>query len=497
MKIRITDPLISCSLTVVLGLCAYFSRRNPWAYIYRDSAGKEWEYTGKNVMHTATEFIVNLVPRGTYSLKLVEPNVDFDNSDYLESNGLIIVFCVCLAFVYAIYVVLYSVMKYRFDLCGGSSYDRRGYTEFQINVVRGTIVFESLVLAVFLIYGFFVNTDMDSVLKTLVGRFEEYAADINHDFQIIIDNLPNNTAYKSQSGASALYDRDMFASDMQVSLDQSSASFSSISSMVKTFETWRMLLIIVNLTCATVSCAIGIAAGSIRRTEPIVAMSVLSVLSCFFLFISTGLHFAGTKVMLEYCEASSEYTQPSYPHIIPQQFQIFVPCVNSPLYEFLVNYSFISALNQSDASFGTNGSSCTFCDSDNESNITSFARAIEQNRKCTKTKEYLTQEDFLLCTFTVESLEILTLSQFIVTIMMMFVSSTALSSIPMFKWAGTIGVGVQVGTKDGFIGCREELDLRNIAKEYFRPKEEKNKEKQRSRFSICPLFRRATPPQPL
>ena len=433
-----------------------------YASIYTDSHNEEWKIPGNDTINYAAEWFIDIVPRWNYKFSYLSPNFDMSDENYQQSNMIYLFFGLFLVILFILLFSIVLIMKYVCNCCGGKLIPRGGYSTFQIDGTRGSILFFSFILEFMLIYGYFLTTDMDNAMGTLNDRFEEYSSELPNKVKTLISGLPQELA--------TFYDKEIFEKDLQYSLRAAQMGNQESLSLFKTYESIRMVLIIVGLVAATVACSVGIAAGAVHRSWPIIVMVVLSMVGGSVLLFSFTYHFAFAKSMREFCTDSGTYIDSRNQQFLPQRLQFFIPCISSPLYSFLSDHYYINALlettqfskeldylkeSNAEINFYTptfnNVSAKSYSDIvtttnnntlkkvyDDAVNISTIALIIDESRTCRWTKDRLKDEQFLMCSFTMDAVERLILTQAVAGVIMFIITGFAIRAIKIFKYAETL-----------------------------------------------------------
>ena len=463
--------LFSCSLIALL----YVSRvaKLKLGSIYTDTHGEEWNVPGNGTLNFVVEWVMDMIPRGDFTFHYVSPIFDMRNEQYNESHLIYLFFGVALAVLFILICSIILIAQYCCGCCGGKLLPRAGYSTFQIDSTRGSILVLSFILEFMLIYGYFSTTDMDNAMGTLSDRFEEYSTELSTQFDTLISSLPDSL--------SSYYDKESFKNDLEYTVRSTKADTDQSLSLFNSYERWRMLLIIVGLIAATVACSVGIAAGAVHRSWPIVVMVILSIIGGAILLFSFCYHFTFAKILREFCTDSGTYVDERNDQFLPQRLQYFLPCLNSPLYSYISDHYFINAIleTQNFANSITdpniykptfnNVSSTYYSDyvasiSDQATkeslqkqlttatNISELALVIDQSQTCRWTKTKLRDEQFLMCSFTMDAVEMLTLTQAVAALLMVIITYIAIGAIKKFKWAATVNNKGLNQNNGGFAG---------------------------------------------
>jgi hypothetical protein len=249
--------------------------------------------------------------------------------------------------------------------------------------------------------------------------------------------------------------------------------------MTDGFEGGRMALIILTLIIATFGCSVGIAAGSLNRGWPVMVMVGCNSVAVAMIFFSAGFHFTGSKIIYEYCDGIDYYLT-NEDEVIPQRLQFFVPCVASPVFPYIQDYFVInSVLMVDDLNKKLQGTDL-FKDPSNDymhspaqwfnvtdqfyvdvinqiaqnetrdeimSNytvITAFVNIlllIDDNQHCKYSKNEMREENFLMCIYLKDNLDMLTCTQAVGAILLVLITLTGIPAIRKFEWAGHANMG--------------------------------------------------------
>jgi hypothetical protein len=204
-------------------------------------------------------------------------------------------------------------------------------------------------------------------------------------------------------------------------------------------------------------------------------MICLNAIASIFIFFSAGTHFAGSKILVEYCDEISFYLDPQNKDVIPMRLQYFTPCVASPVFPYVQEYYIINgvmnceklkdAFNESnlwhdeDATLRNspptlwNVSHTFYAQKIGEiDNVTLAAEAndarekamywsslffiLDENQQCKHSKETMSGENFLFCTYLRDNLDMLTLTQVVGAVLILVITGLGIPAIKKFEWAG-------------------------------------------------------------
>ena len=189
--------------------------------------------------------------------------------------------------------------------------------------------------------------------------------------------------------------------------------------------------------------------------------------------------------MREFCTDSGTYVDSRNEQFLPQRLQYFLPCISSPLYSFLSDHYYISAIldtsefsveldkwkeNHNDVIVYTptfnnvsseNYSNIVASSNDDKFkkiynhavNVSKLALIVDESRTCRWTKEKLRNEQFLMCSFTMDAVERLYLTQAIAGLIMIIIIFCAIGEIKKLKFAETLHMSSsQQDKQGGYIG---------------------------------------------
>jgi hypothetical protein len=372
-------------------------------------------------------------------------------------------------------VTIFSILigRYCCNCCGGKDVRRKGYPENQINFFRYAIIIISFILEGILIYGYFANTDLHASLSTLTDSFENVSNQILEQMDKItipaepIPEIPSNI------------NNSLFIEDFKFSTRYAAGQAQNMKSFLDKFEAWRMIIIVTNLIAATFGCSLGIAAGSVRKGTPVLVMVILFAIADCLFFISFGIHFAGSKIFFEFCEEIEEYTNEEYDDMIPMRLQYFIPCVNSPVFPFVKDYFYFTALsdvhkfNEKLESLGETQADATWKNISEYENIVNKKKnteltakynsalnstnqmiIIEQSVTCRWSREQLKQDKWLLCIYAKDNLNMIMITQLVGSIVLFILTILGIPAIKRFKFAGNANLGGVLDGNKVFMGKR-------------------------------------------
>jgi hypothetical protein len=404
-------------------------------------------------------------------MAMIDPDFDLDSTEYLWSSLLYILFCGLIGVVFLLVVAGFLIARYLCGCCGGKNPPREGFNRSQINDIRLAMAFFSFFLEGCLIYGYFANDDLDSSMWTLVERFVAVGQQIKGDFAFLVENLPENCG-------DPVYDNfsKEFKEDLNFSARYAELQSNVMNDYLERFERARMLLLLLNLGLATVGCAIGIAAGSISRAWPMWLMLGCNSVSAAIIFFSAGAHFAGSKVIFEYCDEIGYYLEEGNLDLIPMRLQYFVPCVSSPVFPFISRYFIVQGVSKVDALVNAWRASSSWNDvrhalpmwfnvSDqlyvdlvqqttnetlrdelegyraNASHYATLLQTIDGHQHCAYTKSVMRDEQFLFCTYMKDNMDMMTASQVVGAVLLAVVTGLGIPAIKQFAYAGKAHLG--------------------------------------------------------
>ena len=528
---------------IIIGYIAIYIKRGSVTLneIYTDSHGDEWRIPTNGSITKFTEFLINEVPRLNGKFKVIGNNFDLDNHDYNTSSVLFIVLLGAVGLLFFVIVLIFFLCRYACGCCGGKKLPRYGYTQTAINSVRISLLVFSFIFEGILMYGYFVNTDLHKSINKLLDYFEQIGTEIDYDMDIILKNISSiqNTSHNY------IFDqyKDQFYRDLQFSTRYAVSQTTVMKKFFNKFESIRMMLILFNLILSTVACAVGIAAGSVMRGWVMIVMVVMNTVSTVFFFFSTGCHFAGSKILYEYCDEINYYLSDAhFSEHIPMRLQFFIPCVNSPVFNYINDYFAQNAIIKiNDLQSEINSNICSDIDKDepvvdtnppeadpstpgadpstpagdesgavilseNDENelkkqfchsppfwfnvtdeyyssyegiknndkylkLLEDARvwatslvSLDNQRQCKYSKDKMRQENFLMCAYTKDNLDMLMISQAVGCILVVIITCIGLPAIKKFEWAGYANLGGINAKSNKFIGKKAKAK-RQIAKE--------------------------------
>lgn len=495
MKINFLSSFLFFAF-ITIGYVAIYIKRGSVTLneIYTDTHGDEWRVPTNGSFTKFTEFLINEIPRLNGKFSIISNNFDLDNSDYNTSSVLFIVLLGAVGLLFLVIVAIFFICRYACGCCGGKKLPRYGYTQTAINSVRISLLVFSFIFEGILMYGYFVNADLHKSLNKLVDYFVQIGTEIDTDMSIIISNV-SAINYPTGTSYNYLFDQhhEQFIKDLEFSTQYAVSQTTIMKKFLNKIETLRMTLILFNLILSTVACAVGIAAGSVMRGWVMIIMVGMNTVSTVFFFFSTGCHFAASKILYEYCDEINYYlTDSHFSEQIPMRLQFFIPCVNSPIFNYINDYfaqnaieklnKFRDSVNAQFCDLGKN-SETVFCQSPpfwfnatdkfyldevtNNPNLRNLSGIYEEcskwsnslvvldrQRQCIFSKNQMRQENFLMCTYTKDNLDMIMISQAIGCILVVIITCIGLPAIKKFEWAGYANMGGLNNAKNAnkFIG---------------------------------------------
>lgn len=467
--------------------------------VYTDSHGDTYRVPSDGLPTKIMNAAINGIPRFNNKFQIIPPLFDLDNKDYLDSSIMYILLVGAVGLLFFVIVGIFFICRYACGCCGGKVLPKRGYSQTVINSVRISLLIFSFIFEGILIYGYFANTDLHKALHRLVDYFQVIGDRIDTDMNLIlekIDSLGDKTSYNYMFDLN----KEDFKTDLLFSTHYAIDQTRVMKKFVDKVEMLRMALILLNLILSTVGCAVGIAAGSVMRGFVMVIMVWMNTVSTVFFFFSTGCHFAGAKIIYEYCDEISYYIKDSnYGEQIPMRLQFFIPCVNSPLFAYINDYFAQDAISSIDALRSSIQSSEALTEALENSppfwfNITDdyykgifgamtsdetnrtieknyeeslkqsiYLQALTNQNQCIFSKNEMKSENFLMCSYTKDNLDMLTLTQAIGCLLVVIITCIGLPAIRKFAWAGANNMGgVLDGGKNKYIGNKAKAK-RNVS----------------------------------
>jgi hypothetical protein len=322
-----------------------------------------------------------------------------------------------------------------------------------------------------LIYGYFANTDLDISLWTLVERFVNASNKSHEDIQALIQALPDKIG-------NPVYDENpaLFKTDLDFSSRWANDQTRVMESILNRFEGQRMALILLDLILATVGCAIGIASGSISKAWPVWLMVGVNCVATAIIFFSAGAHFAGSKMVFEFCDEIAYYLEDGNTDPIPMRLQYFVPSVRAPVFPYITNYFAVTAVeaveqlikkwkesntwsivkhvqpvsfNVSEPFYAEQVGATTNETVrgelqgllENAAPFSRFLKAIDVNDQSTHTRSILRDEKFLTCSYLKDNMDMLAAAQVVGAVLLAIVTALGVPAIKQFAYAGKARLG--------------------------------------------------------
>ncbi|OHT14946.1 hypothetical protein TRFO_14592 [Tritrichomonas foetus] len=473
-------PLFFFAASVIIGYTATYIQKGSSSLneVYVDVHGDSWRVPTDGFITQITNKAINAIPRFNYKFQTITPLFDLDNTDYVQSTLLYIVLCGGFGLLFFVIVMLFFIFRYICGCCGGKALPRRGYSQTMINSVRISLIVFSFIFEGILMYGYFANSDLHGSLTKVVGHFSDIGDEIEKDMVLIIEKIteaPDTYNHLLNNNKKQMIE------DLNFSTRYAVEQTKIMHRFVRKFENLRMALILLNLVLSTVGCAVGIAAGSVMRGCVMIIMVIMNTISTVFFFFSTGAHFAGAKIVYEYCDEISYYiSDVHFNERIPMRLQYFIPCVNSPLFSYLNDYfaqtavTDINALMElyKTADVYADNSTMLYCSPPMWFNVTDafyndlFNRiadtskkfevlhkyetakststdlsTLDRERLCTFSKQKMKDESFLMCKYTKDNLDMITMSQAIGCLLVIIIICIGLPAIKKFEWAGNANLG--------------------------------------------------------
>ena len=493
-------PVIFFFGSLFIGYSIIYLRRSYFSAgeVYVDVHGDSWPIPGESFITKFADILVEEIPRFNYDFHLLSPLFDIDSTDYLESTILYIVLFGCVGLLFFVIILLFFISRYVCGCCGGKSLPRYGYTQQSISSVRISLIIFSFLFEAILIYGYFANSDAHHSVSRLVEHFENIGKQIESDMNIIISKLePVNDGYN------AIFNqhKQAFLTDLDFSKRYSVGQSTIMKSFLDKFENLRMAMILLNLILSTIACAVGIAAGSVMKGYVMIIMVVMNTVSAVFFFFSTGVHYAGSKLIFDYCGEIEYYLTDRHWHDrIPMRLQFFIPCVNSPLFEFITDYFSqlsISAINDLKESYQStpvytnpetklmysppmwfNVSDQYYLNlfqsipNQNQRNdvLSKYNIAVNRSNElsivdrhslCSYSKERLREESFLMCEYTKDNLDCITVTQLCGCLLVIIITCIGIPAIKKFEWAGNANLG-GLNQKRNFAGSKKKPRAKRV-----------------------------------
>jgi hypothetical protein len=457
-----------------------FRGRISLAEVFTDRHGKVWRVPSVTFLTKAIDFCIERCPRFTSSFRIHDGSFDLQSPDYRSSSQLYVIIFGAAGLLFLVVVVIFLIIRYGCGKCGGKTLPRRGYAVDSITGLRFALIILSFLLEGVLIYGYFTNSDFHSALTALLNTFEQIPPKLSSDIDLLIADLPDETG----SEVYRLY-RERLKQDLAFSVRYAASQSNSMSHIVGNCESLRMGLLLMTLILATIGCSIGVAAGTLSKGVPVLVMIVVTTIATTINFFSAGAHFAGSKIIYEYCDEIDLYLDTNNEDPLPKRLQFFVPCVDSPVFPFIQDWFVVNAVESTDGvnslfkqtnmwtdptsllsispAFWFNISldwykseieltdNATLKAALSEQYNTAIAavdrfQLLDQHRKCAYSKNEMRQEKFLFCTYSRHSLDMSTATQVAGAVLLIIIVVTGIPAIRKFEWAGNANlVGVANG----------------------------------------------------
>jgi hypothetical protein len=436
------------------------------AAIYVDSSGRDWGVPRIGWVTNITNQVIEAIPRLDYHFNLIDPDFDLDNSLYRQSSVLYIILCGSIGLFLLVLTGAALLCRHFCHCCKM----KRFYPSAQIVKTRILIMLIAFVLEGILLYGYFANTDLHTAMNVLTDDFAAVGENLSTNFSNIIDHLPPVTSDPTVYNRHAA----LFRTDLEFSARYARSQSSAMETFSGSTEGYRMALILMNLILTTISCSVGVASGSINSEKPLFAMVICNAVAMALIFFSAGTHFAGSKIVLEYCEDSAYYlTEPGLGEPLPQRLQFFVPCIDSPVLPYIQDHFVVTAavlIDSVRSGFQKTVAWASVAESppewfnisddfytqqlaliesatakaelqvqlDEARTMAGYLALIDEGRTCSTTRQIIREHEFLLCKYLRDNLDMLTMTQVIGGIVTAILTAVAVSSLNLFRYAGKI-----------------------------------------------------------
>jgi hypothetical protein len=445
--------------------------------VHVDHEGKRWRVPTSGWVTWVANKCIEMIPRFNGQFQMIDPDFDLEEESYLVSSSLYIGFCGLIGCLFVIIVVIYLIGQNVCGCCGGKKPPRGGFSKGRINGRRMMLAFFSFLLEGCLIYSYFVNADLHTSGMLVVDRFQQFGVHLGDELSKLTASVPNQTG---EPEVDLVMQEFSFRDDLEFSKKYAVLQTNVMYDLLNRFEGLRMALLLLNLIIATFACSVGIAAGSVNRAWPIIVMLGCNCVSCTIIFFSAGTHFAGSKIIFEYCDEIHYYLEDGNTDIIPMRLQFFVPCIASPLFPFLEQYYIVNAVQRVDTfnellrttnvyrqkgsllrdslAFWFNVSDPYYALVINETeNVTlreqlteSHADAayfaelltiLKANEHCDFSKAAMRDEQWLMCVYAKDNLDMLTAFQVVGAVLLAIITVIAVPAVREFAYAGKADFG--------------------------------------------------------
>jgi hypothetical protein len=386
--------------------------------IYSDRFNKQWRVPIHNTWNDISEFFIEGIPRANFSFGSVRSLGDFQSTSYVQSLYLPIIASGVIDAFLLLLLGGFFILRNCFGFFGGSEPPRKRYSDVQISATRGILTVLICFFEACVIYGFFVNESMDSVIESLLKSFELSDEELGQTLDDVINRLPD-----SLEGNEAEYERDEAVGDFRRTKRYAQAQSLQTRDALEKYRKLRYALVLVTLLYATASCSVGLVAITLTKSELLVAMLIGDVVTGCLLLTSVCLHLSSDQAVREFCGPWERYIRSD--RVPPMKYQVFLSCGQNPLIDLLFDYSIIKFLEEPETQ--------------NESLFSSLDRLVG----CRWTKEQWREDSFLLCDFSVDTLDMLFLSQGLAFIVVVVSVIAGIASMKQFQWASAAGVQTQ------------------------------------------------------
>jgi len=462
-------------IVLVFVITAYKTKFDPLD-IMVDRHGR-WRIPTQGTFTQYANKFIKSFPRWDSQFNNISTVFDMDNSQYISSTVVYILFFGGIGCLFLVFVGLFLIGRYCCDCCGGKNVPRKGYKESSINFYRYGIIIFSFFLEGLLVFGYFANTDLHNSLDALTTSFTNTSDLLTKQFNSLRSSIPENIA-------GLTLNMTILMEDLEFSARYASGQSDIMKRFLDGFETTRMVIILANLIGATLGCSLGIAAGSVRKGTPVIIMVSLFAISGALFFFSFGTHFAGSKMISEFCTDIDPYIITGNDDFLPMRLQFFVPCVSSPVYPFIKDHLAYEALiavddmkseatsascsaittnpptwyNVTDSYYKTAVTSCSNSDLTLAYTIalnkSTPMIVLDQSITCRWSKNELRLDSFLLCTYAKDNLDMIMMTQGIGAVLLVLLTILGIPAIKRFKYAGNANLEGVLDANKRFMGKR-------------------------------------------
>ena len=430
---------------------------------------QEWKIPDDTLFTRISYRVIKTFPKFNIKMKKIDTRFDISNEDYYTYMFLPFLFTFIPGFVISLLFSIFLMLRYCCNKCGGRKIPRNGYSELSFNESRGSIMIFSFLLEAIVIYSIFLTVDYHKAIKYFFDSFQDYESFISRNFSKIIDALPSENDIPGLS----YYNKEEFSLDLTYSRTKSLKAAEKLNNFYTQSENKRYAFSLIIHIIELFICGLGIAAGNLHRSLPILIMIILSIISFVVESFFLGLHFDCSIFLSEFCEDVAPYIQNDLAfseYYFPGRFTDFIPCPQSSFYEILFNYFSVRILEAFSSPLFISAFSPTIVGSkiptwDNISypfyegivrgindpdltklyekaaNSSEAATVIDKFLYCREPRERLFEVQVPLCHVGVGRISELTSSTFIILVLLLLMILFGIPALKKFEWTGNVHIG--------------------------------------------------------